>query len=125
VKQLNCVMAGVFGIVGASCAGGTSQDVLAPSPAVIETAPISPPAIVAPTDLRVGQPGYFRFGGFAGTGGPLIVAWADGTSIILGAIYEQAVLAHIYNAPGIYTVTVTRTNADGSTQTASVVVTVT
>jgi hypothetical protein len=55
----------------------------------------------------------------------VVIDFGDGNTNTLGAITQPTQATHVYSAQGTFTVRATQTNADGSTSTAVVVITVT
>jgi len=102
-------------------ASGTVTVVVTNAPSLVITPPTSPPS--------VGLPAAFTFAVTAATSNgsavrDLTVDWGDGQTQTLGAVTGNAVVSHIYNRTGTFTVTGTVTDASGNRQSVSTAVSV-
>lgn len=93
------------------------------------TAPSVTVALASGTTAEAGGPSSFTVTPQGGsTGNPLtnvVINWGDGQTSSLGAITSATNVTHVFNAPGIYTVTATATDAAGFSTTNSTLVNVT
>jgi PKD domain len=129
--QQAMVTASVGAQGGGTTGGGTGSNTGQASGSVTVDIAASPTLVITPpaTPPSAGLPASFTFAVTAAANNGaavrnVTVSWGDGATQSLGALSGNAVVSHVYNSPGTYTITADLTDALGTTTSVSTSVTV-